>query len=557
MAQVPYVPFSTAQPASPGEKLNVATPDAAFGVNVGHAVEHAGVVMTDEVGKELYGRATALQELNNETMAREQAVKTTQGMAERYEQFKALGQRMGEPGQLQALYKDIETMRQQGRNSLPNAHAQRMFDAEAASLQNRVTMAGAATAGDAFKGRVTGSAEAQMDLASRQWVDPRDEKEVQQKADSIRRGVDTIAGVHGFDAVQTKDLEFKKISNLRLGQLNSIAITDSTTALDMLDSDEMKKQMTQADYDTARKFAMARNLVVGAEFVAKKVYDPNKTLEEMQDEVRAIAPKYAHGDETFVTHALAAVQKKDWFDRRAVIEGQQRAKDTVDAAIGTFKYHSVQEMSADPQLAVAINQQKPIDINNTEKRLFQAFKDRDYEMGKPNFDKLRGMAIEHPAAFLNEDLYAYRLNGDQRNALLLMRKAITNKQPAADPQVQKAAAAIRIAYPHSIPTDTRSDAYLTFLGSLQGLMEDVGAQKGRKLGLEDFKEMGKALVQEVPKSGFFSNYKVFDEPVPDAVYKSYKDRGMNDDEITQDYHRNRAMQSYNELFGGAAKPKPK
>src|SRR5215469_1107455 len=69
MAQVPYQPFATAEPQAGGEKIAVSTPGAAFGENVGAALQQLGST-GEQVGNELFGRAMALQDLKNENDAR-------------------------------------------------------------------------------------------------------------------------------------------------------------------------------------------------------------------------------------------------------------------------------------------------------------------------------------------------------------------------------------------------------------------------------------------------------------------------------------------------------
>ena len=70
MPQVPYIGYPTTQPIEPGEQISVSTPGAAFGENVGAAIRGIGGQL-EQSGNEIFGRAMAIQDLANETAARE------------------------------------------------------------------------------------------------------------------------------------------------------------------------------------------------------------------------------------------------------------------------------------------------------------------------------------------------------------------------------------------------------------------------------------------------------------------------------------------------------
>jgi hypothetical protein len=72
MAKIPYQPWSTEQPiASSGATgFNVRATEDAFGTNVANAIAHAGT-MVEGAGNELYNRAVAMKQLDNEAEARQ------------------------------------------------------------------------------------------------------------------------------------------------------------------------------------------------------------------------------------------------------------------------------------------------------------------------------------------------------------------------------------------------------------------------------------------------------------------------------------------------------
>src|SRR5690242_2999627 len=137
MPQVPYDPV----PSVPGEDHRITRPEvpmigAAFGTNIAEGVEKLGAT-GEQVGNELFSRAIALQQLNNETNARETSIKATQEMAIEQENFDSLEGKARHdalPQHLKAL-NDIRVKYRAGLNPV----AATMYDAESANLQNRFT----------------------------------------------------------------------------------------------------------------------------------------------------------------------------------------------------------------------------------------------------------------------------------------------------------------------------------------------------------------------------------------------------------------------------------
>src|SRR5580692_3382076 len=116
MPRVPYEPFATAQPISPGEGVSVSTPGAAFGTNVGEALSRLGST-TEQVGNELFTRAIALQDLKNENDARQAQTDFANKSSQMHAEFGALtGQAASDA--LPGFLKDQAALRTQLRGQL-------------------------------------------------------------------------------------------------------------------------------------------------------------------------------------------------------------------------------------------------------------------------------------------------------------------------------------------------------------------------------------------------------------------------------------------------------
>src|SRR5215831_14909602 len=70
----PYQAYPSATPEGQLPRLSVRTDPAAFGANVAGAVEHLGGTL-GSVGNELYGRAIAIKDLQDEGISNEASTK--------------------------------------------------------------------------------------------------------------------------------------------------------------------------------------------------------------------------------------------------------------------------------------------------------------------------------------------------------------------------------------------------------------------------------------------------------------------------------------------------
>lgn len=566
MARAPYEPFDTTapfNPRQPREQLDVNATGEGFGANIGAAIEHLGVT-GENVSNELFQRAVAIQNLKNEKDATDQVVNTNQQIAMENKNFEALGEQAGNPDNLKAHLDKINQLRLDGRSKLTNPTAQQMFDREAASIQNRSVFTAGEISGNAFKKSVIGTAEAQMDLDTRAWTDPQDEGEFDQKASTIQRNSATVAGAAGLDSTQEQDYTFKRTSALRESQIHQLALTNSNAALDMLDRPDIKKQMGDDAWNKAYDFAINQNRTVGATYLTNQIYDAKKPLAEMEQEVRDKATKLARGSDQdksiFVNNAVNALRTRfnqdKWTDQQQEHTFQQSIYD----AINSGKYKSVQEMQADPTIGVAVNGVSGSFRETLQSKLNSYWKAKDQQGNEENYHRLWGEAASDPQKFLNEDLYDFttQLNDQQRGKLLMIRNQILKGAgPAADPQVTKAAAAIKRIFPNSVPQQG-TDAYNSFMGTLQGELEDYLSQKkGKITSPDEYEKIGRAVLSTVPHTGIFHDSRIYELEAPQEVLDHYHAQGYDDDdEINYMYRRARATEQFQKLFGGVTSAKP-
>ncbi len=134
MAQVPYSPIPDVTASfPPTPEVHVNTPEAAFGGATAAALSKLGST-GNEVSNELYQRASAMQQLKNETDSRAASIDFATQADQRLAQFKTqFGENAG-PEQYAQYQKDIADLRNKSRQGLNNPMSQKMYDADAAGV---------------------------------------------------------------------------------------------------------------------------------------------------------------------------------------------------------------------------------------------------------------------------------------------------------------------------------------------------------------------------------------------------------------------------------------
>lgn len=522
MPRIPYEPYSTAQPDPSGEQVRVETTPAAFGVNVGQAMEHLGAT-GQEVSTELFNRALALQDLKNETDARNKVIDFTTQQGRLLANFKSL--RGNQPSQQLTPYlKQLADSRAAMRSSLGSPMAQKYFDNEAASFQTRATVIASDHAGDQFKSYVTGTAEAQADLTTRSFVDPFSESEYDQKVRTLEDQSHTVAAAGGMSEAQRQDWLLKHTAIARAGQIEQQGMVNPIKAYGSLQAAIDAGEIDQASADRVRDRIYTQNRGVGARFIANQVFDKSKSPDEMFAEVDKMAndPKYNLGDSDFINHAETALRIKLGYDRSITNEVNRSNEQTVAEAIASGKYHSLQEILADPTVGPAAQALPGQKRDLIDKQIENHFKLEDYATKKANFTMLRDLYYsDRPGAkedFLNADTSVPMLDTDKTRVLGWRKQMISSDR--SDPRVDHAMEYLRrnnpeimrelgVYYAPPEKADDNTKAfYDNFRGTLQQAIEAFQEVKGHAplVGSKEFQDeiVKPMFAQHAESGGFFS-----------------------------------------------------
>lgn len=531
MPQVPYTPYPTANPSAQGPaRVNISTPLDAFGGNIAQAVEGLGKV-TEHAGNELFARAVALQQLNNETEAKDADAKYMIAAGELHANYSAL-QGKDAVDAYPKYAKDLEEARIKLRGSLSNPAAQKMYDGSSLSTMGRSIFNGAGHAATANKQYVIGTATSAIDLDAKTVEDnPQDERLYQEKRARIQENARVLAGAKGFPpgSPMEEDLALKATSKLRSQQIIGLSRVAPFEAAARLD--QFKTELTQDDYLRTDNTVRAQGRAVGSVGIANEIYDPEKPLKALEDEARERAKKVNPDDPLLAQHAVAAVQGKYNQDRAARRQEEATNLQTVDGAIGQG-VKDIQQLRADPKVATAIDalpKDKQLAIPGKINRYNAA---RDKISNEDNYQRLYGIMNNDVEAFLNTDITQEKLSQpDIRKFQVLQHKLKDN--PNQDPRVDRAKGILKGAMGAQLEalgiyrrTEANKDDYDHYTGALSVALDSWMDEHKKPPTAKDLIDtIGPQVIQQRAEPGWLwgTNQKpFFTQSVPDKFSTQLK-----------------------------------
>lgn len=571
MPQIPYTPFSTVDPSSGGgEHLTVSTPPDAFGTGIARAVEGLGSTL-EKSGDELFTRAMALQDLRNETDAREAQTQYAQKASELHASYGALEGKAAADG-LQGYIKAQADLRTQYRDGLKTQFAQRYYDRDTLPFMQRNIFSAAGHAADENKRSVIGTAEANMDLSARTFVDPKSASEFQSKIDNVKSQLPTVAATRGLTQPQVDDYLFKRTSNLWFERINAVAHEDPHAAMDMFDAN--KSSMTQTDADKALIIARTQMHQTGARSISRDINGdldsapdpkrPEKGLQARIQEGMAIAAKQQPNDPDFPDYVRDRIETDYNKAKSAQRDFQFSNTNTVAGALVTGAQNgaipsSVEELRAvNPKVAAAWDNLPPTvqrtylkDIANNSKG------DHAWTVdGLKRYQQLKGMASDNPADFLDMSMVGEKIPMAARKGLIDLQQKIKN-DAGGDPRLTRAWGILQPTLQSAGILDDK-DQRQQFRGALSDAIEDFQTEHKKSPNTEETKLIGTQLMQQFKTQNWFfdRNVPLFQAPIPSDLLDSAKTKAAeakepipSDEQIRREYVR----QNYQKLYGSSAK----
>ena len=570
MPQVPYQGVPTARPempAPPREQITEQTPGAAFGTNIGAAVERLGTTF-DQVGGELWNRAVQLQEMKNETESNEADAQYMIQAGERHAQFNAL-QGQARADAYPQYVQDMQDLRQHFRQNLSNDSSRRMFDRSSLSTMGRTIFNGAGVAAEGQRTALDASYNAQQDaIVNRAQSVPTTEADYQRDVDRLTE-IERAKGVQRGDLpATTEDQIFKQRSRLTINWLSGVAKEQPFAAeklyetyTGILTEADDKKIRTEIREITHTTSVRVEGDNINHDFLQGE--DDGRTLGDRQAEARRRGAELAPKDPGFGKRLEDVVTQRynqHLQDTRDIkYHNVSIVNAAINGAFGTVPTTDQDIRALDPKTRAAWDNLDPGEKVRLRHIMAQNAKG-DVPFGEEalrRYQQLRGMANEDPSGFLDIDTAAEgKLPIGIRKQLGDIQLKI--KQGAqGNPKVNEAMNSLAPFIPSTITQD--KDERQQFKGALELVLEDFHTNNNRYPKPDELRVIGSRLVQErVTGNWFFDRTApLYKFPVPQKLQDDVKERAKaagqpvpTDEQIQQEYTR----QQYQQMYPTPSKP---
>lgn len=530
MVQVPYKPVADVPRDISTPRVSIQTDIAAFGGTVAQATEHLGKTV-EGAGDELFKRALALQQLKNESEAKEADTDYMITAGKLHADYSSLQGKAA----VDAYPKYIEDLRQARtarRDDMSNDMARKMYDSQSLSTMGRTIFNGAGHAATENKKWAMGTAKAQIDLDANEVSDsPKDDVLFQQKLERTRNNVAQLSTLQGFEegSPQARDLEKDQTSKLWLQRITGLSRKAPFDAKSMLE--KSAKNMTEADYLKADQIVTSTGRAVGAANIAQEI-DPTKPLAEQEADAREKAKKFSPDDPLLEQHAVSAVRGNYNQSKYAKNQEDYTNQQAIDAAIGQGVKNE-QELRANPDVAKAIDS-LPANKRNAIPGAINRFNAaRDKVANEDSFMKLWGMSNNDVEGFLNIDPTSQQLNQSQMKAIMDRQQKLKSI-PAQDPRVNRAITVMRGSMGAQIEalgifrrTEQNKDDYDHFTGAMSSAIDVWTEQHKTAPTAKDINEtIGPQVIQQRIEKKYFGLWDTkrpfYDQDVPDKFADQVK-----------------------------------
>lgn len=544
MPQVPYTPYPTADPIAGSGSRGVSIPSGidAFGAGIAEAGKGLGGTLA-HVGDELFQRAVALKELQNETEARQADADYMEQAGLKHAEFNAL-EGKARVDAFPEHIKNLKQIREDIRGGLSNQSAQKMYDSQSLSTMGRTIFNAAGAAASAQKSWSIGTAKAQIDLDAKTVEDnPSDDVLFQNKLNRVNAGAVNLGDLSGYDSVQTKDLSVKLRSQLWKQRIIGLSRDAPFKALQMLEANHTN--LTQQDFLTVDQSVRTQARAVGASQIANDVYkdglgdgtEPKMSLGDMEIVARKKAKSLMPNDPILAEHAvqtLRGVYNQDKYAKK------QEDEENLDIVRQGYEkgVRDVRELRLDPKVAAAMDA-LPTKMREMIPGVINRYNDsRNKVTNQDNYIRLNGLAVNAPEEFLSKDLTHEQL-GFADLKTLMAKQASLKKDQNADPRVGRAVVWMRGAMGAQMEAlgiyrrdKNNPEDYDKFTGALQSALDNWQETHAKPPTYEEVTtKIAPQLLKTHSVPGFFNiggygttnQEPFFKQEVPEAVKQKLTD----------------------------------
>lgn len=592
MPRVSYQPFSTAEPQSPGERIAIQTPGAAFGENIGAALQHLGTT-GEQVGSELFSRAIALQDLRNEADARAAQTDFATKSSELHAQYSALTGKDAVDG-LQPFLQKQTQLREQIRGGLTSPMSQRYYDSDSLPFMQRNVFSAAGHAADENKRFTIGTLKATTDLDANTTGDsPYDESFVDQKRAKIE--ADTIqatmleAGTDNPSSPIVQDAVKNVLSKQRRIQITGIARTDPIAAQEMIDKYNSDLTDTDRNYITGlvegKAAAVAANQ--GANAILAKHRQPDGTYDAsatvMQQEARDWAKQNMPSNPLLPDAVVGKLDNLQFMGRLAQERDTQDAVKTTAETIMKYNVTDAQQLLAVPGMDKTVQMLPPSarkDLQGYINRFNQSVNTRT---SQEQMVTINGLRNNDSAAFMTIDPTDPKFHLSQPDIIKVQNWQHQMAQKSYDdPRVSRSMGWIKGAMAPQLQSlgvyqrdKANPDDYDHFTGALQEALQvwQEDHQGKQPSYNEVVDQIAPSLLNtQMTKKGWIWNsqtpaFQGWNRPSAADIPKDFREQVTKDvvskggavpteEQLLQAFAREQFIKLYGATGGGAATPKP-
>lgn len=509
MPTVPYKPVPEVAPSQQAiPDVSISTPIEAFGGGIARAIGSVGQVV-EKAGDEIFQRAVALQNLDNETMAKEADAKYVMQLGEIEAKYRSL-QGQAAVQAYPKFIREAQLLRQQHRQALPNDITRKMFDGPSLQFMSRTIFSEARHSAAEKRQWALGASRARIEaVRQNSFSSPEDEDSLAGAEATTRAEVRSLARGEGWSTEQTGVEEAKAVSRLHADRIIGLSRQQPLRAWQLFQ--ENRGSLTPDDSNRVEQRVLTQRNTAVAQQIAQEVNpipQEGGVEEPLRDRLnRAIerAEAIAPGDEHFALVVQNAVRQQYNHNKEVLRNDQQNREAVIIGAINGA--HGPRPTTVAKLLETNAEVSGAWD-NTTEPRrriLEQMLTNnlradtRVTDEGRRRFQVLIGMADQDPTAFLATDVLSETgMNNSMLNTLA-MRQVRVRLVPGQDPHVQQA---LRMLGPMMRSADiSRADnpqQYNQFVGVLQDALTEFQRTNNRHpRSVEEYNQIGQRLIRTI------------------------------------------------------------
>lgn len=271
-SQVPYSPIPSVAPtgASTPYRSSEGVSGDAFGGGVASALSNLGRV-AEKAGDEIFARANAMQELNQQAEASKATAEYQMRLGEMQASFQTTLGKNSVDG-LPVFIKDTEDVRGEVGKSLSSDYARKLFDAETRNTRSRSIFSAAGHAATQNKQYILGASDARIEAAGNSaLLNPQDESQFRADLSTVQGEIAQKAAIGGWSPEKEQEETNTAVSKLWVQRIQGMAKEQPFTAGKQLDKAIKEGHIQGEDIGKITDYVNKQRYTVGSRQISQEV----------------------------------------------------------------------------------------------------------------------------------------------------------------------------------------------------------------------------------------------------------------------------------------------